>query len=75
MELWMYQDEYVKIKSISGNVYEGFADIYSHADDNANGIASLDVDLGNGMLMAFAENEIESIEIINATVADIANAM
>ena len=70
MELWMYQDEHVKIKSISGNIYEGIADIYSHADDNANGIASLDVDIGDGMLMAFAENEIAHIEIITTAVQD-----
>ena len=75
MKLWMYQGEQVKIASISGNVYEGFADVYSHADDNADGIASLDVDIGDGTLMAFAETDIASIEIISADTHAIASAV
>jgi hypothetical protein len=64
MNLWEYVGKKVKITSISGCSYTGLADIYSYDDSNEDGFASLDVDMGDGTLMAFAENEIAHIEII-----------
>ena len=65
MALWKYLDEQVKITTTTGNIFTGLADIYHYPEDNENGIASLTVELVDGTLIGFDENEIAHIEIFN----------
>ncbi|MCL1986976.1 MAG: hypothetical protein FWG64_03270 [Firmicutes bacterium] len=70
MELYKYEDKYVKIKSTSGKIYIGFVDIYTHELDDPDGRESIDIipyNIPNWQprnLLGLYENEISSIEII-----------
>jgi len=69
MNLQNYEGNHVIIKSKSGKAFTGLADFYSHADDNANGVASLTIETIDGALVEFDENEISNIKIISADVS------
>ncbi|MCL2017080.1 MAG: hypothetical protein FWG68_12630 [Defluviitaleaceae bacterium] len=70
MELYKYEDKYVKIKSISGKTYIGFVDIYTHKLDDPDGRESIDIIPYNipnwekRCLLGLYEDEIVQIETI-----------
>ncbi|MCL2017084.1 MAG: hypothetical protein FWG68_12650 [Defluviitaleaceae bacterium] len=70
MKLYEYEDKYVKIVDIDGNVFVGFVDIYTSELDEPDGIASLTIIPYNipnwekRCLLGIYENEISTIETI-----------
>ena len=75
MQLWEYLDEQVKITTIDGSVYIGFADIYHFAEDTSSGIASLTIALADGSLIDFDDPEIAGIEFAVITTQNMAIAV
>ena len=65
------------IVDVDGGKFEGVADLYTSALDNPNGVASIAIRQSNkrGILIEFEEPEIASIELISATVQNLAVAV
>ena len=75
MRLWKYEGKRVRIINKDGQVYTGLVDIYSHADDNESGIASILFVSDEGLFIEIEEPEIKKIDIIAASVKDFAVAV
>jgi len=61
MKLWEFAGKQIRIKTISGRIFEGLAQDYTSELDSPSGIACISI--GN---IEFEENEISGIEILTA---------
>ena len=75
MKLREYEGKRVRIIDKRGRTYIGLVDIYSYADDNESGIASILFVSDDGAFIEFEETEIAKIEIIGASVQGLAVAV
>ena len=66
MKLCEYEGKKVRIFNKFGQVFVGLADIYSCADDNESGVASILFVSDDGSFLEIEEPEILKIEIIGA---------
>ena len=75
MKLWEYEGKRVRISNIDGRVYTGLVDIYSYADDNESGIASILFVTDECLFIEIEEPEIAKIDIIAASIKSLAVAV
>ena len=60
---------------MSGRIYIGLVDIYSYADDNESGIASILFVSDDGAFIEIEETEIAKVELIGESVQSLAVAV
>ena len=75
MKLQEYEGKRVRIIDVCGRIYIGLADIYSYADNNESGIASILFVSDDGAFIEIEETEIAKVELIGASVQSLAVAV
>ena len=75
MKLREYEGKKVRIISKCGHVFVGLADIYSYADDNESGVASILFVSNDGTCVEIEESDIVKIEVMNVSTQSLAVAV
>ena len=75
MKLREYEGKRARITDVSGRIYIGLVDIYSYADNNESGIASILFVSDDGAFIEIEETEIAKVELIGASVQSLAVAV
>ena len=75
MKLWEYEGKRVRVFVKDGLVYTGLVDIYSHADDNESGVASILFVSDEGLFIEIEEPDIRRIDILAASIKGFAVAV